>query len=255
MEKILVVDDEVNIRELLRKALEKRGYQAVTVPSAEQALELIFKEPFDLILLDVRLSSQESGVSILKKIRETQKKVPVVVYSGVLTQELETEALSAGANEVLSKNMDILQLVERLSKIMGAKDRLFREPSERKEKTILIVDDQEGLRRILREFLVRKGYKIFEAGNGREALEIARREKLSGVLLDLQMPVMDGITTLRKLLEINPKLGVIMTTGVQDEEKVKEAMAAGAYGYILKPFDFLYLELVVMSKLAIAENE
>ena len=56
MAKILIVDDETRIRELLRKALSREGYEAVSVPSAEQSLELIFKEPFDLLLLDVRLS-------------------------------------------------------------------------------------------------------------------------------------------------------------------------------------------------------
>ena len=65
MAKILVVDDEVRIRELLRKALDREGYEVITVPTAEQSLELIFKEPFDLILLDVRLSPEDSGISIL----------------------------------------------------------------------------------------------------------------------------------------------------------------------------------------------
>ena len=68
------------------------------------------------------------------------------------------------------------------------------------------------------------------------------------------MPGMDGLETLPKLLEINPQLGILMASGVQDDEKVKKAVELGAYGYVLKPFDFLYLELVVMSRLAIAEK-
>ena len=65
---------------------------------------------------------------------------------------------------------------------------------------------------------------------------------------------MDGLATLERLLEINPKLGIVMVTAVQDDEKIKKALELGAYGYVVKPFDFLYLELVVMSKLAIAES-
>jgi len=53
---------------------------------------------------------------------------------------------------------------------------------------------------------------------------------------------------------VHPTLGVVMVTGEEDDEKVHKAMEIGAYGYVLKPFDFLYLELVVASKLAIAEN-
>lgn len=255
MARILIVDDEARIRELLCKSLNMAGYEVVTVPTADQSLELIFKEIFDLILLDIRLSSGESGISILKKIREFQKEIPVVVYSGVLTPELEIEARTAGANDVLSKDIDILQLVAQIGKIIKAKNRLFQKPSDKKEKTVLIVDDEEGIRRVVREFFKRKGYKTLEAGNGEEALQIVHSEKISVVLLDIQMPVMDGLTTLTKLLEINPKLGVVMATGIQDDEKVKKAIELGAYGYVLKPFDFLYLELVVMSKLTIAESD
>jgi two-component system response regulator (stage 0 sporulation protein F) len=254
MAKILVVDDEVGIRELLRKALDREGYEVITVSTAKQSLELIFKEPFDLILLDVKLSPEDSGISILQKIREFQKKVPVVIYSGVLTPELEKEARLAGADEVLSKDIDILQLVAQLGKIIKAKYRLIQQPSEKKEKFLLIVDDEEGIRRVLREFFRRKGYNTLEAQNGEEALQVIRSDKISVVLLDIQMPGMDGLTTLTKLLEINPKLAVVMTTGMQDEEKVKKAIELGAYCYILKPFDFLYLELVVMSRLIIAES-
>lgn len=255
MAKILIVDDEARIRELLRKALAQAGYDVVSVPSAEQSLELIFKEPFDLLLLDVRLSSGESGLSILKKVREHRKNVPIVIYSGALTPELDKEAREAGANEVLSKDVDVLQLVAQIGKIIKAKVRIFQGPIERREKSLLVVDDEEAIRRILREFFVRKGYKVFEAENGEKALQLARSEKISVVLLDMKMPGMDGIETLKRLLEINPKLGVVMTTAVEDEDKVKKALESGAYSYVLKPCDFMYLELVVMSKLTIAEND
>ena len=63
----------------------------------------------------------------------------------------------------------------------------------------------------------------------------------------------DGLQTLKKLLAIHPALGVVMSTGEGNDELVLKAMSEGAYGYVLKPFDFLYLELVVASKLSIAE--
>lgn len=255
MAKILIVDDEVRIRELLRKVLTREGYEVVSVPTAEQSLELIFREPFDLLLLDVRLSSGESGLSILKKVRQQQKNIPIVIYSGVLTPEIEKEAREAGANEVLSKDVDVLQLVAQIGKIVKAKDRIFQGPIQRAEKPLLIVDDEEGIRRVLREFFVHKGYKVFEAENGEKALYLARSKKISAVLLDIKMPGMDGIETLKRLLEINPKVGVVMLTAVEEEDKVKKALELGAYSYVLKPCDFTYLELVVLSKLTIAESD
>lgn len=254
MAKILVVDDEVGVRELLDKALAKKGFRVVTVPSAEQALARITQEPFDLVLLDIKLAG-ESGISALKRIRELQKKIPVVIYSGVITAELEKEARMAGADEVLSKSIDIMQLVEQISKFIKSKDRISEDLSKRKEKSILIVDDEPEICRILKNFFKKKGYaKIEEAGSGEEALQLARSQEFSVALLDINMPGMDGLTTLKKLLEIDPKLGIVMITGIQDDENVKKAIELGAYGYVLKPFDLLYLELVIMSKLAIAES-
>ncbi|GEM_PF-6752591 len=71
-------------------------------------------------------------------------------------------------------------------------------------------------------------------------------------LLDVVMPGLGGLATLKKLLEIDPKLGVVMATGQQDDQTVKQAIELGASGYVLKPFDLLYLELVVLSRLMIA---
>ena len=252
MPKILIVDDEVHIRELLRKALSREGFEVVSVPSAEQSLEIIFKEPFDLLLLDVRLAG-ESGLSVLKKVREFQRDVPIVIYSGALTSELEQEARLAGANEVLSKDMDILQLVAQIKRMAKVRERIFQGPIGQEKKSLLIVDDEEGARRVLREFFKRKGFDIFEAESGEQALQLIRSKNVSVVLLDMRMPGMDGLETLKKILEINPRLGVVMATAEQDDEKIKRAIELGAYSYVLKPFDFAYLELVVMSKLKIAE--
>ncbi|MFA5146744.1 MAG: response regulator [Candidatus Omnitrophota bacterium] len=254
MAKILVVDDEIYIRELLQKALKLNGYEAITVPSADQALDIIFKEPLDLVLLDIELAG-ESGISVLKKIREFQKKMPVVIYSGILTPQIEKEVREAGANEALSKKTEIPQLVEQLGRILNAQTRMAPGPSGKREKSVLIVDDETGIRNMLKSFFQTKGYRTLEAGSGEEALRIAGGEKFSMALLDMNMTGIDGLETLKGLLGINPKLGVVMVTSDQDDGKVQKAIELGAYGYVLKPFDFLYLELVVMSKLAIAENE
>lgn len=253
MAKILIVDDEVRIRELLRKALSREGLEVASVPSAAQAMEIIFKEPFDLLLLDVRLAG-ESGLSVLKKAREYRQDVPIIIYSGALTSELEQEARVAGANEVLSKDMDISQLVARIKAMVKTKERILQVPVEPGKKALLIIDDEEEIRRVLSEYFKRKGFNVFEAESGEQALQLIRSEKVSIVLLDMRMPGLDGLETLEKILEINPKLGVVMATAEQDDQKIKRALELGAYSYVLKPFDFSYLELVVMSKLTLTEG-
>ena len=254
MARVLIVDDEIYIREFLKKAFVKAGYDAVCVPSAAQAMELLFKEPFELLLVDVRMPG-ESGISLLKKVRDNQKKIPVVIYTGFVTPELEQEARQAGATEVLSKDINVFQLLTQVGKIIKAKDRIFQGSVEPGKKLLLVVDDEQGIRRILKEFFTRKGYAVLEAGSGEEAVQIVRAEKVSSVLLDIRMPGMDGLKTLEELMKVNPNLGVVMATGVEDDEQIKKALELGAYSYVLKPYDFMYLELVVLSKLTIAESE
>lgn len=250
MQKILVIDDEVQLRELLRRVLAAEGFDVSTAPFAAQALDRVFREPFDLVILDLVLGG-ESGLAVLKKIRAADSKVPVVIYSGAVTPDVEKEARAAGATDVLQKNSGIALLASQIKKILKTGTRT---PIPMSEKKLLFVDDDPAVRGMLTKFFKEKGYATLEAPDGETALRTIAAEKVSVALLDIEMPGMDGIETLKKLLEADPKLGVVMATGLQDDERVKAALALGAYSYVLKPFDFLYLDLVVTSRLSIAER-
>ena len=90
------------------------------------------------------------------------------------------------------------------------------------------------------------------AKDGTEALLLVQKEKPSAILLDIMMPGMDGIVTLKRIREIDPDVSVVMATSIQDERVTREATALGAYGYVLKPFDMQYLEMVVLTRLEVA---
>ena len=146
------------------------------------------------------------------------------------------------------------QLIKQINKIIKAKDRIVEELPIKQDNTILIVDDEENIASLLKRFFEKKGYKTLTAQSGAKAIELVKQEDIAVALLDIQMPGMDGLQTLEELLKIKPKLGVVMLTGLQEDEKVKKAIEMGAYNYVLKPFDFLYIELVIMSRLAIAQE-
>jgi two-component system chemotaxis response regulator CheY len=105
----------------------------------------------------------------------------------------------------------------------------------------LIVDDSSVMRKIVARALQQGGLslgQILEAGNGAEALEILRREKVDLVLSDINMPVMDGLEFVRQLRSVENALGVpvVMITTEGSESHVMEAISCGARGYIRKPF-------------------
>jgi DNA-binding NtrC family response regulator len=114
---------------------------------------------------------------------------------------------------------------------------------------ILVIDDESNIRQVLNTFFKFKGYEITEAENGEQALQIAKLENCMVALLDMGSSGMDDPVLVEKLLEINPKLNIIMMSGGMNDEKIKKALKFGACGFIMKPFDFLELESKVISKL------
>lgn len=103
-------------------------------------------------------------------------------------------------------------------------------------KTILIVEDEAPLRNALRDKLSRENFTVLEANNGEKGLEIALREHPDLILLDIIMPVMDGIIMLNKLRENEwgKTAKVFILTNLSDNEKMANAIKQGSYEYFLK---------------------
>lgn len=118
-----------------------------------------------------------------------------------------------------------------------------------KKKTILIVDDDEKIRTLLREILGTRKYQIVEAQNGREALDVIQREPVHLVITDRSMPVMDGLDLLKKLHEDKPEIPSLMISAYGDEELWGAAIGLGAEDYILKPFSTESVMKIVKKKL------
>lgn len=116
-------------------------------------------------------------------------------------------------------------------------------------KKLLIVDDEIEICEFLKSFFEDRNYKVATAHNGIQALEKVDLFKPEVVLLDIQMPGMDGLQTLKKIKSLHPKMKVIMVTAVETQEKIEEAMRSGADNYITKPLSLEYLEKDVQDKI------
>jgi DNA-binding NtrC family response regulator len=114
---------------------------------------------------------------------------------------------------------------------------------------ILVVDDEIHVVRLIQEFLTMKGYEVYTAADGTEAIQKVQELKPHIVLLDMIMPGIGGIDTLKEIKKIDPDIAVIMVTAVNDEELAKRAVQLGAYDYITKPINIDYLETCVLVKM------
>ena len=104
-------------------------------------------------------------------------------------------------------------------------------------KKILIVEDEAPLRNAVTDILTFEGFTVFQAKNGQEGLEIALKERPDLTLLDLMMPIMDGLTMLEKLRQdqdYGKNAAVILLTNINDPEKVAKATEAGSYDFLVK---------------------
>ena len=103
---------------------------------------------------------------------------------------------------------------------------------------VLLVDDEPHFIKMLAERLSVRGFSVETAGGGSEAVERVKEEPYDAIVLDLLMPEMDGLETLKQLKEINPDLQVILLTGHGTVDKGVEAMKLGAMDFVEKPADF-----------------
>lgn len=119
----------------------------------------------------------------------------------------------------------------------------------KEKETILIVDDERGLRELLTSVFLEEGYRVLSAGGGNEALEMVERELIDVIILDHRLPDKEGIEVLRALVSRGVNLPVIFMTAFGTDEVALEALRLGAYNYIEKPFKIEEMKLYVQKAL------
>ncbi|CAN5436124.1 hypothetical protein BH09CHL1_BH09CHL1_17500 [soil metagenome] len=209
--RVLVVEDEQDIALLLQRYLRRAGYESEIATTGAEAVQKAISYQPGLITLDVALPDMD-GFAVLEHLRSDARSntIPVLFVSMLPATE---RGNLFGAIDYLAKPVDERQLIARIGAILSGNS----------ERLILIADDDTAIRSFLSERLTRAGYRVVEARDGWEALAIAARQPVALALLDVRMPNLDGIETLRRLRN-QPKtsdLPVVMMTaspGMKNEQ-------------------------------------
>jgi GAF domain-containing protein/CheY-like chemotaxis protein len=222
---VLVIDDERTVRDLMQRFLLKEGFRVVTAASGEEGLRRAHEMRPDTITLDVMMPGMD-GWAVLTALKADPDiaDIPVVMLTIVDDKNL---GYALGAADYLTKPIDRERLVAVLGKY-------------RRDRPVLVVDDDVEVRQLLRRMLEPAGYAVVEAENGRVALKHLREGPPSVILLDLMMPEMDGFEFVAEFRRHEDWRGVpiVVITAKdlthEDRERlngyVQKILQKGAYG-------------------------
>jgi putative two-component system response regulator len=234
--KILVIEDEPTLSDILIRKLTLAGYDAYHAETGPTGIESIRKNKPDLVLLDMMLLGV-SGMDILQEIRndDTIKYTKVIIISNS-GQPVEIEkALELGAKDYLIKaQFDPDEVLEKVR--MQLHDEKGSEKKTIAGKKVLIVEDDKFLRDLLSRKMESEGVQLFVGVDGAQGLNLAEREKPNVMLLDILMPGMDGYAVLESVRK-NPELKdtvVIMLSNFGQKEDIEKATKLGANLFLVK---------------------
>ena len=219
--KVLLVDDEKEFVESLSERLELRNLDADIAYDGEQALAAVKDGKHDVMVLDLRMPGID-GIEVLRRVKETNPDVQVVILTGHGTDKDEEMVKKLGAFAYLKKPVDIDQLVGTLHK---------------EKIKVLLVDDEKEFVESLSERLELRNLDADIAYDGEQALAAVKDGKHDVMVLDLRMPGIDGIEVLRRVKKTNPDVQVVILTGHGTEKEEKMAKKLGAFAYLKKPVD------------------
>ena len=186
---VLVIDDDPVARDLMVRLLLKEGFHVEIAPGGQEGLQRARELKPDVITLDVLMPGVD-GWKVLSELKAdpTLSTIPVIMISMIDERRL---GFAMGASDYLSKPVDRQQLIDTLKR--------FGDPKPDSPTRLLIVEDDGGIRKLWSHLLEMEGWQVFEAENGRIALERVNHQIPDLILLDLMMPQMDGFQFVAEL--------------------------------------------------------
>jgi CheY-like chemotaxis protein/nitrogen-specific signal transduction histidine kinase len=226
---VLVVEDNPDNQNLARRILEGAGYAVDIAENGEIAVQRSRDYLYDLILMDIQMPLMD-GLTATEAIRRMERqrgegRVPIVALTAHAIEGYRDQCIEYGMDDYLSKPIKKQLLLEKVRNWIDQRP------------VVLIVDDSAPSQMLIKNYLKEADFQLFFAHNGQQGLDFLQRHWVSLILLDMEMPVLDGYATARAIRRMPAfaTLPVIAMTGHDGLEEKNKCLASGCSDYIAKP--------------------
>ena len=234
---ISVIDDDASTRRSTTLLIESLGFQAAGFESADSLLKSSQLRETSCLVIDVRMPGMD-GLQLQSYLAAAGYKIPIIFITAYEDRESRRQAIQAGAIAFLAKPFSADLLLQTLRSAL---------PPESKEgkKLMSIVDDDESVRRTTTLLIQSFGFQAAAFESAESLLSSDQLQETSCLIVDVQMPGMDGLQLQRHLAASGYKIPIIFITAYDSKESRQQAMQAGAVAFLSKPFnDELLLETI-----------
>lgn len=242
---VLCVDDDLPTLNLVKQAIETAGFNAIAEHISANVLDLIRDKDIDLAIIDLDMP-HPNGFELIKLIKSDDKfkHLPIIIYTGKENFHEDLKQIDGLFEDLLSKKSTN---IEDLADTINSMIKRYEEPppvrevvEKKDEAKILLAEDYKHSQIIVTRLLKKNNFNnIVIVENGQEALNIAEKEKFDLILMDMQMPVMNGFEATQKIKELDDyeNTPIIALTAFAMRGDREKCLAAGATDYIPKPID------------------
>jgi CheY-like chemotaxis protein/HPt (histidine-containing phosphotransfer) domain-containing protein len=276
--RVLLVDDSATNRQVMASQLRHAGYEVETVSSAMAALAILRQpgpQSFDAVVLDYQMPDMD-GAMLGEQIVKSREIAPTrlmlltsldrsgdmqrfaqIGFSAYLTKPVRTRELLACLNRALSHDAQDWHMHSQ--PIITRGTLVATETRRQYSGQVLLVEDNAINQRVARRFLERLGCEVQVVGDGRQAVEAYERNSYTFILMDMQMPVMDGLEATRRIRELEQggakRTPIVALTANAMMGTLERCLEAGMDDYLTKPLDISRLQDVLDRFMGRAEGD
>ena len=221
---ILIIDDNKDLADGLAMVLEEESHKASLAYNGTDGLKKYTEGRFDIVFLDVKLPDM-NGMDVFQTIKRENPDTRIIMMTGYRIEQMLSEVINSGDVEILRKPFKINHVLTTLNEVNN-------------ESIILIADDDANFSEALSDFLTENGIKTILASNGKDAVDTVLSKPIDVLILDLRMPIINGLDVYMELKKQDRAVNTVIVTGhaEEDTETIDVLRSTSVTGCLFKPF-------------------